>query len=85
MQHPVGSQHERGSEVRLGEYQIKWYILKYYFSRLIPSVNVGEYGPGPERPDDGGLYPLEEAGTYGPVPKVKHPGKWSLPQPYVPR
>merc|ERR1711872_543629 len=53
--------------------------------RLIPSVNVGEYGPGPERPDDGGLYPLEEAGTYGPVPKAKHPGKWSLPQPYVPR
>merc|ERR1712122_354043 len=31
------------------------------------------------------LIPLEEAGTYGPVPKAKHPGKWSLPQPYVPR
>jgi len=53
--------------------------------RLIPSINIGEYRPGTARPDDGGLYPLEEAGTYGPVPKSKHPGKWSLPKAYVPR
>jgi len=53
--------------------------------RLIPSINIGEYRPGIERPDDGGLYPLEEAGTYGPVPKSKHPGKWSQPKAYVPR
>ena len=61
--------------------------MSIHFSktRLIPSINIGEYRPGIERPDDGGLYPLEEAGTYGPVPKSKHPGKWSQPKAYVPR
>ena len=54
-------------------------------SRYLPSVNIGEYRAGTERPEDGGLYPLEDPGTYGAVPKQKHPGKWSLPQAYIPR
>jgi len=53
--------------------------------RYLPSVNIGEYRAGTERPEDGGLYPLEDPGTYGAVPKQKHPGKWSLPQAYIPR
>merc|ERR1719273_410959 len=28
---------------------------------------------------------LEDPGTYGAVPKQRHPGKWSLPQAYTPR
>ena len=55
------------------------------YSRYLPSVNIGEYRAGTERPEDGGLYPLEDPGTYGVVPRQKHPGKWSLPQAYVPR
>ena len=54
-------------------------------SRLVPSVTVGEYRAGAERPEDGGLYPLAEAGTYGQVPRAKHPGKWAQPKAYVPR
>ena len=53
--------------------------------RLLPSLTVGEYGPAADRPEDGGLYPLEEAGEYGAVPKLKYPGKWKAPQHYVPR
>merc|ERR1719219_102203 len=53
--------------------------------RLLPSLTVGEYGPAVERPDEGGLYPLEEEGQYGDVPKLKYPGKWKPPQPYIPR
>ena len=51
----------------------------------MPSVTVGEYRAGAERPEDGGLYPLAEAGTYGQVPRAKHPGKWTQPKAYVPR
>merc|ERR550519_224892 len=54
-------------------------------TRLLPSLTVGEYGPAADRPDDGGLYPLEEEGQYGAVPKLKSPGKWKPPQQYVPR
>ena len=56
-----------------------------YILRYLPSVNIGEYRAGTERPEDGGLYPLEDPGTYGAVPRQKHPGKWSLPQAYIPR
>ena len=60
-------------------------ITKTQHSRYLPSVNIGEYRAGTERPEDGGLYPLEDPGTYGAVPRQKHPGKWSLPPAYVPR
>merc|ERR1719452_307528 len=53
--------------------------------RLLPSKTMGEYTAGLSRPDDGGLYPLEEPGTYGRVPKKEHQGKWAGPQPYVKR
>ena len=46
---------------------------------------MGEYSPGEHRPEDGGLYPLEEEGTYGRVPRKKQTGKWTGPQPYVRR
>ena len=46
---------------------------------------MGEYTTCLSRPDDGGLYPLEEEGTYGRVPKKEHQGKWTGPQPYVKR
>jgi len=36
---------------------------------------MGVYTSGPLRPEDGGLYPLEEEGTYGRVPRRPHPGK----------
>merc|ERR1711973_541576 len=29
-----------------------------------------------ERPEDGGLYPLNAEGTYGRVPKNRNPGRW---------
>merc|ERR550517_1267966 len=60
-------------------------VLTSSISRLLPSLTVGEYGPPQDRPDDGGLYPLEEAGSYGDVPRQKYKGKWKPPQPYVPR
>ena len=53
--------------------------------RLLPSLEMGEYSPPQERPEDGGLYPLEEEGTYGRVPKRKSAGRWSSPQAYVRR
>ena len=46
---------------------------------------MGEYTTGHHRPDDGGLYPLEEEGTYGRVPKKVHAAKWAEPEPYVKR
>eukprot|EP00092_Neocalanus_flemingeri_P096533 GFUD01122898.1.p1 GENE.GFUD01122898.1~~GFUD01122898.1.p1 ORF type:complete len:196 (-),score=69.78 GFUD01122898.1:28-573(-) len=46
---------------------------------------MGEYTPAQSRPADGGLYPLEEAGTYGKVPKKEYMGKWTGPEPYVRR
>ena len=46
---------------------------------------MGEYSPAQERPEDGGLYPLEEEGTYGRVPKRRTAGRWSSPQAYVRR
>ena len=46
---------------------------------------MGEYTPGLSRPEDGGLYPLEEEGTYGRVPKKEYQGKWTGPLPYVKR
>ena len=52
-------------------------IRKYYnysLFRLLPSLTVGEYGPAVERPEEGGLYPLEEEGKYGAKPKQKYPG-----------
>ena len=36
---------------------------------------MGVYTSGPLRPEDGGVYPLEEEGTYGRVPRRPHPGK----------
>merc|ERR1712037_264037 len=39
----------------------------------------GEHGrvrPPRERPEDGGLYPLNAEGTYGRVPKNRNPGRW---------
>jgi len=53
--------------------------------RLLPSLEMGEYSPAQERPEDGGLYPLEEEGTYGRVPKRKSVGRWTAPQGYVRR
>jgi len=53
-------------------------------TRLLPSLTVGEYAP-PNVPPQGGLFPLQEEGSYGEVPKIKTKGKWKLPQPYVPR
>ena len=46
---------------------------------------MGQYTPGHHRPDEGGLYPLEEEGTYGRVPKKVHAAKWAEPEPYVKR
>eukprot|EP00092_Neocalanus_flemingeri_P046308 GFUD01052073.1.p1 GENE.GFUD01052073.1~~GFUD01052073.1.p1 ORF type:complete len:192 (+),score=75.05 GFUD01052073.1:43-576(+) len=46
---------------------------------------MGEYAPAQSRPSDGSLYPLEEAGTYGKVPKKEYMGKWTGPEPYVKR
>jgi len=43
---------------------------------LIPAANMGEYEPPRERPEDGGLYPLNAEGTYGRVPKSRNPGRW---------
>jgi len=37
---------------------------------------MGEYEPPRERPEDGGLYPLNAEGTYGRVPKNRNPGRW---------
>merc|ERR1719400_1305692 len=53
-------------------------------TRLLPSLAVGEYAPPAVLPR-GGLFPLQEEGSYGELPKVKTRGKWKLPQPYVPR
>merc|ERR1712010_240864 len=39
-------------------------------------ANMGEYEPPRERPEDGGLYPLNAEGTYGRVPKNRNPGRW---------
>merc|ERR1712198_255264 len=44
--------------------------------KLIPAANMGEYEPPRERPEDGGLYPLNAEGTYGRVPKNRNPGRW---------
>merc|ERR1712088_1225981 len=46
------------------------------WERLIPAANMGEYEPPRERPEDGGLYPLNAEGTYGRVPKNRNPGRW---------
>jgi len=46
------------------------------WERLIPAANMGEYEPPRERPEDGGLYPLNAEGTYGRVPKSRNPGRW---------
>ena len=46
---------------------------------------MGVYTSGPLRPEDGGVYPLEEEGTYGRVPRRPHPGKWSGPDTYLKR
>ena len=46
---------------------------------------MGEYSSATSRPADGGLYPLEEEGTYGKVPKKEYVGKWTGPEPYVRR
>merc|ERR1719154_140024 len=53
--------------------------------RLLPSLEMGQYTPGHHRPEEGGLYPLEEEGTYGKVPKKVHTAKWAEPEPYVKR
>merc|ERR1719356_1674937 len=53
--------------------------------RLLPSAEMGVYGPAHEKPEDGGLYPLEEEGTYGKVPRRPHSGRWTGPQKYVKR
>merc|ERR1712004_515042 len=45
------------------------------WERLIPAANMGEYEPPRERPEDGGLYPLNAEGTYGRVPKNRNPGR----------
>merc|ERR1712088_713974 len=47
------------------------------WERLIPAANMGEYEPPRERPEDGGLYPLNAEGTYGRVPKNRNPGRSS--------
>ena len=93
-QSPVCGNHERRAEVcrhrcsnakkTISLHNIL-IITKTQHSRYLPSVNIGEYRAGTERPEDGGLYPLEDPGTYGAVPRQKHPGKWSLPPAYVPR
>jgi hypothetical protein len=36
---------------------------------------MGEYEESMERPEDGGLYPLNAEGTYGRVPKNRNPGR----------
>jgi hypothetical protein len=46
---------------------------------------MGQYTPRHHRPDEGRLYPLEEEGTYGKVPKKVHAAKWAEPGPYVKR
>merc|ERR1712025_334924 len=46
------------------------------WERLIPAANMGEYEPPRERPEDGGLYPLNAEGTYGRGPKNRNPGRW---------
>jgi len=46
------------------------------WERLLPAANMGEYEPPRERPEDGGLYPLNAEGTYGRVPKNRNPGRW---------
>merc|ERR1712088_497680 len=46
------------------------------WERLIPAANMGEYEPPRERPEDGGLYPVNAEGTYGRVPKNRNPGRW---------
>ena len=46
---------------------------------------MGEYSPAKTRPLDGGLFPLEDPGTYGRVPKKEYLGKWTDPEPYVKR
>ena len=45
-------------------FNLKTYSKSYHFCqkvnsfRLIPAANMGEYEPPRERPEDGGLYPL---------------------------
>merc|ERR1711953_1527008 len=46
------------------------------WERLLPAANMGEYEPPRERPEDGGLCPLNAEGTYGRVPKNRNPGRW---------
>jgi len=45
--------------------------------RMIPSANMGEYEAPRDRPEDGGLYPLNAEGTYGRLPKNRNPGRWT--------
>jgi hypothetical protein len=45
---------------------------------MVPSATMGEYEEPKERPEDGGLYPLNAEGTYGRVPKNRNPGRCRL-------
>eukprot|EP00088_Acartia_fossae_P070049 TRINITY_DN9283_c0_g1_i3.p1 TRINITY_DN9283_c0_g1~~TRINITY_DN9283_c0_g1_i3.p1 ORF type:complete len:189 (-),score=67.94 TRINITY_DN9283_c0_g1_i3:643-1209(-) len=52
--------------------------------RRIPSLEVGEYCEYEDRRGKY-LFPLEEEGSYGPLPQYKYPGKWMEPQGYTRR
>merc|ERR1711892_839826 len=52
--------------------------------RQLPSSTMGEYSDA-THDDKGGLYPLEEEGSYGRLPKKNTPGRWHEPEKYMKR
>jgi len=58
--------------------------MSLLLERRIPSAEVGEYCEWEDRRGKY-LFPLEEEGSYGPLPEYKSPGKWTEPAGYSKR